>query len=541
MTLSLEQQEGFCRLDQSMQVLAMVFKEGKTSIEDLVCHLHERFDQALEQVSKQHEREKQEQVDQELRNRFLERLRFADMNVRIQTVEEAYEETFRWVFDQPHEDQKWSNFGLWLENGGGTFWISGKAGSGKSTLMNFIVQNPETKERLDKWAGLKKLLRPFFFFWASGSPLQRSVEGFLRSLAYQIIKVHTGLIPLIIRQNSGSAAIENAPKWTEKALRQCIQVLVREVTKTHRICFFFDGLDEFEGDHDDLLEFVEQLVENPDIKCCFSSRPERAFEDFMPSEMLRLQDLTESDIKKYIDKKLARLPQIRKLPPEKQDDRRRLRDMIAAKAEGVFLWVALAVKSQIIGVRNRDSLEKLEKRLLSLPNGIEDLYTEMLGRIDKNDWEEVAWYLKFALYRNEQQDRSESSVYLYTIAKFGVDQELRITERVLASNIRSLCSEISERINICCKGFLEVQKSYIRESQSSSDNQLEVEAENIMDDDWRLIDYDSAHLGLDWASSRVIFFHRTAGDYFKSHPSGQSFLAHDHLFPANSGLLIAAM
>jgi DNA helicase HerA-like ATPase len=40
----------------------------------------------------------------------------------------------------------------------GIFWIFGKPGSGKSTLMKYLVEDQRTHDLLQKWAGPKKLI-----------------------------------------------------------------------------------------------------------------------------------------------------------------------------------------------------------------------------------------------------------------------------------------------------------------------------------------------------------------------------------------------
>lgn len=39
---------------------------------------------------------------------------------------------------------RWNDFVAWLEEGDGLYWIAGKAGSGKSTLMKYIASHPST-------------------------------------------------------------------------------------------------------------------------------------------------------------------------------------------------------------------------------------------------------------------------------------------------------------------------------------------------------------------------------------------------------------
>lgn len=69
----------------------------------------------------------------------------------------AHELTFQWVFhDDPTESSKsntrdWSSFPKWLESDEQVYWITGKAGSGKSTLMKFLCsptsQITQTKQQ----------------------------------------------------------------------------------------------------------------------------------------------------------------------------------------------------------------------------------------------------------------------------------------------------------------------------------------------------------------------------------------------------------
>lgn len=106
--------------------------------------------------------------------RILSSLAFSDMHGRFEIVETAHFKTFEWIFgDRPQEideeedevgeeqEQKESNadpsagklFSEWLSSGQGIFHISGKLGSGKSTLMKFLCDHPRTKTELLKWAG----------------------------------------------------------------------------------------------------------------------------------------------------------------------------------------------------------------------------------------------------------------------------------------------------------------------------------------------------------------------------------------------------
>ncbi|EKG15206.1 hypothetical protein MPH_07653 [Macrophomina phaseolina MS6] len=106
-----------------------------------------------------------------------------DLILRYISVVEEYPDTFRWIFeDSTH------GFKSWLEFDNGTYWISGKPGAGKSTLMKFVCEHKQTDVLLRNWAGPHELLIIKHFFWISGTELQRSEEGLLRSLLFQLLR-----------------------------------------------------------------------------------------------------------------------------------------------------------------------------------------------------------------------------------------------------------------------------------------------------------------------------------------------------------------
>ena len=99
--------------------------------------------------------------------------------MRLEMIEHNYEHTFSWIFDD-----KLSPFVSWLRGKDGLFWIHGLPGSGKSTLMKYILCGPhdELREYLhDPTSGLA-YVQAAFFFHDRGSLLQKSFEGLLRSI-----------------------------------------------------------------------------------------------------------------------------------------------------------------------------------------------------------------------------------------------------------------------------------------------------------------------------------------------------------------------
>ena len=133
---------------------------------------------------------------------ILERLTLTNIKAREDEVSKAHSETFQWGFAAKKDTRFASSmdnndFVVWLsnENESRIYWINGKAGSGKSTLMRFIVKHEQTLKHLEQWAGNTPLSLITFFFWTSGSILQRSQTGLLRSLLFQLLDQRRDLIP----------------------------------------------------------------------------------------------------------------------------------------------------------------------------------------------------------------------------------------------------------------------------------------------------------------------------------------------------------
>lgn len=440
---------------------------------------------------------------------FLASLYFPEIYSRQEQIKGAHKDTFKWIFDESGKDiRPWSNFIHWLEYGSGTYWISGKPGSGKSTLMNFILpsQNEKTTNGLKVWAGSKKLLCPSFFFWAAGgSQVQSSILGLLRSLIYQMLRASQDLLDSLAIPESGTV-------WTEKMLIKYLTEIIQRSNMSYRICFFIDGLDEFSGDHNKLVQLISTLGRNDiAIKFCIASRPDRPFEILGCSNMLRLQDLTQSDIRKFVQAKLGRSVQFERLQPEDRECKRYIFDQVVERADGVFLWVHLAVQTQVIGINVDNTFEMLQQRLLSLPKKIQDLYSDMLQRIDPFYYKEAAKYMRVVLGQNNP------SVFDCAAAICCLTNDLDLaSSRIGSYAFAQKCKYVHERILAICAGFLQVGDygEYWR-SEMDIYKWLAWEQDKAIKDS----------LPIDWRRKSVSFFHRTAFDYFNNGDSeGGQFL-----------------
>ena len=404
----------------------------------------------------------------------------------------------------------------WLESGHGTYWISGKAGSGKSTLMNLICQDPRTNAALKVWSGSSEVLLPKFFFWNAGTELQKSSRGLLRSIIYQIMEKTPELMPVLEGyMHTDQQRTQQLPTWTERRLLATLQYLLRYGLQSSRLCIFVDGLDEFSGYQDDLLELIRDFRQYSNIKICLSSRPYRLFRDeFGSSAMLKLQELTELDIREYVSNKLqgARCETSQALDSSPIVDQ--IADKIVRRAEGVFLWVKLAVRDQLEGIRNYDNANQLLERLDILPDEIEGIYLHMLQKIDKVYWKEVAYYFYFVL------NIRDSSLFNIALAAYDrIDDILLFSPGVSLSEICRHCRLIRERIATTCQGILEVcetdrHEHRILASFKSLEDQIQIPERRR----------DLIELKYYQECSWVDFLHRTAFDFFKDNVQARQFL-----------------
>ncbi|PMD63790.1 uncharacterized protein K444DRAFT_626482 [Hyaloscypha bicolor E] len=317
-------------------------------------------------------------------------LTFPIMTDREDEIADAELQTFDWIFKRPRsKDRRWDNYLKWLETGDGLYWINGKAGSGKSTLMKHLFNHDLTRQALNHWAGNLPLAIAGFFFWYSGGELQKTQVGLLRSLLYQYLKNHRELIPVVLSESLGLTTTDLAGHWTLSRLKRAFARLIHQDICPLKICIFVDGLDEYHGDHSEIARLFVEVGQSKHVKVCVSSRPLLVFErGFGSFPGLSLQNLTFDDIKIYVKSRLGDNERMKELKYEEPELQPRLIDEILNKAAGVFLWVKLVVQSLMEGIGNFDRGEDLERRLQELPDDLEDLYWHMLGRV------KPSWYLE---------------------------------------------------------------------------------------------------------------------------------------------------
>ena len=454
-----------------------------------------------------------------LQDFILDGLSFMSMKDRQEEVAEAHRQTFEWIFDDTDETKPGSNFARWLkgDDGDGIYWINGKAGSGKSTLMQFMYNHKTTARYLHLWAGAVPLTRARFFFWTSGSLEQRSQIGLLRYLLFQLLKQHENLISIVfpdlwaqLRIMRTEDRIKFSMSWTLPQLINGLKCFLRHALGKTKICLFIDGLDEFDGDPGEIIDLFTSIVDSEggqNTKVCLSSRPWPMFEHaFRSIPNLKLQDLTLDDMIQYVQDKFYLDPRTRRIIRKEPESGPVFMTDIVKRADGVFLWVTLVVRSLLGELRNGDKIADLRERLRMFPTNLDDLFRYTLFDTQLYSRMRDASRIFQLIHAREvvcdfTRNFSASSTTLWELALANAEEQ----DSTIQSSVRQAsdekvsdkCQEMSGLISSRCVGLLEIHDKQSKKAKSNA----------------RFMDEDSSQKAQKSAQSKVTYLHRTVRDF----------------------------
>ncbi|KAK4942313.1 hypothetical protein LTR10_017920 [Elasticomyces elasticus] len=387
-------------------------KEQSEKLQKLYDECHSSFDHVqgafdnirhdiVLEVNKQGSETRDMITNQKAYERLLNSVAFVQMNSRGNSPSvESHEGTFEHILVE-NGTGDWSCFITWLRTGNGVYWVYGKPGSGKSTLMKFLLEHNATKHELGRWAKGKEVKILGHFFWSTGSDLQKDPTGYLLTILHQAWIEDEEVVSALLQQNSSWRKKWSHNDWSLKELKDALKTTLQLPRRSY--CIFIDGLDEC-TDQDEILNHIDAFEREVDIKFCVSSRPETVFEEKLNKcPKLRLQDLNKPDIKLFVEESFDRRLRPDSLTAITTDQLHQLRDDLISWSEGVFLWVRLTTKTILHGIRNDGDWEKLRSRLQQTAGDIEALYQDMWDRLNQGKKvykDEAALILNFVLKFN---------------------------------------------------------------------------------------------------------------------------------------------
>lgn len=496
------------------------------------------------------------------REKFLASLKFVGMNERASNISQVHTHTFGWLFGEQRSSSRsnpevsetssdrgqdsaqieiskspksvpWDSFTEWLQSNNEMYCIIGKPGAGKSTLMRYIVNNPGTMNLLRRWRG--NVAKLSHYFWRLGSVMQQNTRGMLLSLLYQLLVGQADLLEKILVKQA--LAMKDEPTdWSLQEIKDALDFAI--LNSETPVCMFLDGLDELDPNEpvSDLFSLLYGWLQRRPgwIKLCISSRPEHVIlQNIDICPRLKLEQLTQEDMKEYAHGHL-------KFPAATDHDdeltaylssKDQLVTKLVEKAEGIFLWLYLAIKSLNDGFAREDGLDELRRRIVLLHRGVKNLYMDMRSRQNGNEdvyRRESTLYLCLAIAAISLVYHRHHRINDYVkIPGYVENKHLTILDAVLASEdvtddilsplcteppdesyLLSLCPKAEKHIRIRCAGLLECcNEGCSAESYNDAQKFYGVFTKYVL--------------------TKVKFVHRTAMDFLLETTEGNDILGQD--------------
>ncbi|KAI1111900.1 hypothetical protein F5Y14DRAFT_463963 [Nemania sp. NC0429] len=282
-------------------------------------------------------------------DRIVASLNYASRPARHNSVPQAHKSTFQWAF--------YSRLAEWFRSGSGTFSVSGNPG------------HPRTKDLLTRWAGSADVLAMgVHLFWIAGTPIQKS---WLQSLLFDVCQAHPSVVSLISPGRWAAAKTAHWRMTRSPALTSADDVPLK-------ICFFIDGLDEYDSDHDKRCEVLCDMANSPHIKMCVSSRPWPVFERSFggeSKERLDIHELTRNDIRSFVSDQLRAYPKWEMHESgTAAPDKSRLREQIVDRSGGQLF------KHMLESV---DQVAKMAAILQATAYALEPLHTDLYWHLER--------------------------------------------------------------------------------------------------------------------------------------------------------------
>jgi Cdc6-like AAA superfamily ATPase len=286
-------------------------------------------------------------------NTFMEALAFRRMEFREMAIEHAYATTCQWIFEE-EAFLRWRD-PVFRDTNRGLFWIRGKPGSGKSTLMKFVLEHIRREPSACTIAS--------FFFNARGEALERTTEGCYRTLLHQLFEQ----VPRLLKLVRIPAVFEKGQSWPVNVLKGILREAVLHLQQDYLV-LIIDALDEcLEKDIRDMVRFLENLITVSSLHgvtlwICLASRHYPTINTrFCESLIVEAAYDHTRDIREYAQDHLN---------VEPIAHRSLLSDQMVRRSGGVFLWVTLVVRNINEAFDQGETQDQLQDHISKIPDNL---------------------------------------------------------------------------------------------------------------------------------------------------------------------------
>lgn len=295
-----------------------------------------------------------------------------------------------WVWSEEMRKDRGLLDWLGSSKGENMFWITGKAGSGKTMLVHHIFRNQRVFDYLEAWSGSAPGISAAFFLSKGRTALQSSAVGLLRSLLYESLQ---DMIYGPLEQDHGIMKWLFADRWRQYSsygggmqaftfleLNKSFELMVSDVGK--KFLFMVDGLDEAEEDAHEIAELLSNAIKRENVKIIVSSRTTPELKNVLEGRpSMRVDQWTSLSIREYVTYELEQAIDGKRsrsnsnssahLPTE-------IAAIISDKAAGDFLWAKLATNILLQRRAEGSSFSTLKFHAQSYPFTLDGLLTYIL-------------------------------------------------------------------------------------------------------------------------------------------------------------------
>lgn len=248
-------------------------------------------------------------------------------------------------------------------------WLRGKAGCGKTHLMNRIIHSLQKQETVI-----------FYYVDAKAGGDQQWAITLLRSLTFQLLRMDEGLFSLIfdLHTASGSRTVDSFGDFPN-----LWGVFHSMVIRTPRLVCIIDALDECQDQSRQRKMMMQNFCDlsenlNGQFKLLVSSRENEADIDEVLENRSRIievrpMDVTQ-DVSKFIQHRLFTTESVHLRESSLEEE---VKSAILSTTDGMFLWASLMLED----LEMQESLALVRETLRNPPHRLQTIYERALNHV----------------------------------------------------------------------------------------------------------------------------------------------------------------